>query len=264
MEPTAPIAATAAARAETGTSAVRSFWVWATTAPSYPPDAGDLRSMSVLGVRLPVRASLAILIVSLLVLLDHGGRLLGFFWDGQGGTVEMLRARAVSRGVVLGCGALLAILFVLRDAPARYGLRLGDARAGISFALVGCVVMTPIVFVAAMVPDFRSYYVDAAATTPLNVVVTTAVEVVPVELFFRGLLMFALVRVIGPLGILLATLPFAFAHIGKPEIETISTLFGGFAYGWLDWRTGSVLWSGLAHTYILSLVILVSGALGGT
>ena len=127
MEPTAPIAATAAARAETGTSAVRSFWVWATTAPSYPPDAGDLRSMSVLGVRLPVRASLAILIVSLLVLLDHGGRLLGFFWDGQGGTVEMLRARAVSRGVVLGCGALLAILFVLRDAAKEVFRRLLDA-----------------------------------------------------------------------------------------------------------------------------------------
>ena len=49
--------------------------------------------------------------------------------------------------------------------------------------------------------------------------------------------------------------------LGKPEIETLSTLFGGFLYGWLDWRSGSVLWSGLTHTYILSLAILVSGAM---
>ena len=53
--------------------------------------------------------------------------------------------------------------------------------------------------------------------------------------------MFALIRVVGPIGILLATLPFAFGHLGKPELETLSTVIGGFAYGWLDWRTGSRL-----------------------
>jgi membrane protease YdiL (CAAX protease family) len=264
VEPSAPLTTTADERRQAGASAVRRLWAWVTDGPAYPASADDARSVSILGVRLPVRATLAILIVSTLVLLDHGGRFLGFFWDGQGSNVEMLRARAISRGVVLGFGALLVIVLVLRDAPDRYGLRLGDARAGLAFAVVGGAVMTPIVLAAAMVPDFRSYYIPAAQTTPLNVVLTTAFEVIPVELFFRGLLMFALLRVVGPLGILVATLPFAFAHIGKPEIETLSTLAGGFAYGWLDWRTGSVLWSGMAHTYILSLAILVSGALGAS
>ncbi|MCJ7711549.1 MAG: CPBP family glutamic-type intramembrane protease, partial [Chloroflexi bacterium] len=55
---------------------------------------------------------------------------------------------------------------------------------------------------------------------------------------------------------------FAFIHLGKPEIETLSTLVGGLLYGWLDWRTGSVVWSGLAHTWILSVTILAAAAAG--
>ena len=93
-------------------------------------------------------------------------------------------------------------------------------------------------------------------------ILTTALEVIPAEFFFRGFLLFALLRVAGPIAVVLATLPFAFAHLGKPEIETLSTLGGGLLYGWLDWRTGSVLWSGLAHTWILSLAVIAAGATG--
>ncbi len=57
----------------------------------------------------------------------------------------------------------------------------------------------------------------------------------------------------------MATLPFALSHLGKPEAETLSTLAGGILYGWLDWRTGSVAWSGLAHTWIPGLVVLAAG-----
>lgn len=35
----------------------------------------------------------------------------------------------------------------------------------------------------------------------------------------------------------LQAVPFALAHVGKPEIETLSTIFGGFAFGWVAWRT---------------------------
>jgi membrane protease YdiL (CAAX protease family) len=119
--------------------------------------------------------------------------------------------------------------------------------------------MTPVVLAVARVPAFASWYAPQA-TTPGAVLLTNALEVIPAEFFFRGFLMFALLRVIGPSAVLVATMPFAFVHAGKPELETLSTVLGGLAYGWLNWRTGSVLWSGLAHTWILSLVVLAAAA----
>jgi membrane protease YdiL (CAAX protease family) len=149
----------------------------------------------------------------------------------------------------------------MRDRPERYGIRLGDARAGLAIALAGCAVMTPVVLVLARQPAFAGYYAAQATDAP-DVLLTTALEVLPAEFFFRGFLLFALLRVIGPIAVVIATLPFAFAHLGKPEIETLSTLGGGLLYGWLDWRTGSVLWSGLAHTWILALVVMAAGSTG--
>ena len=243
------------------TSVGRRLWSWVTAAPDYPPDARDLRTVDVLGVGLPVRVSIALIVVTILVILDHSGRLLALFWDGNGTTPEMLRARAISRAVVLGGGALAVIVLLLRDSPCRYGFRLGDVRAGLVLGVTGCLLMTPIVVLVAQLADFHAYYLPAAQASPLDVVLTAAIEVIPAEFFFRGLLMFALIRVVGPIGILLATLPFAFGHLGKPELETLSTVIGGFAYGWLDWRTGSVRLERLAHVYVLSFAILLTGAL---
>jgi uncharacterized protein len=52
-------------------------------------------------------------------------------------------------------------------------------------------------------------------------------------------------------------------HIGKPEIETLSTIFGGFAFGWIAYRTRSFLYPFLIHWYIFTLIVLVSsGTIG--
>ena len=231
---------------------------WLTAGGTYPPDAGDLRTVAILGLRLPVRATFVVIAVTLLVLLDYHGRidaLLGS--DGLTVDAAGLRSRAIGRFLLEGVVPMLLVLLVLRDRPSRYGVRLGDVRAGVAIALVGCVAMTPVVAVMATQPDFQAFYGQYAAA-PLDVALTSALEVIPAEFFFRGFLMFALLRAIGPLGVVVATLLFAFVHLGKPELETLSTVFGGLAYGWLNWRTGSVLWSGLAHTWILSLAVILA------
>jgi membrane protease YdiL (CAAX protease family) len=238
---------------------------WLAAAPPQAASAGDLRTVDLLGLRLPVRATVAIVAVALLLLLDYHGRIdglvqavLGPFGDGMASTK---RAQAIGRLVLEGVIPLLLVVLVLRDRPRRYGLELGDWRAGGVIAIGGCLVMTPIVLGAARLAEFAAYYAPQAASVP-DVVLTTALEVIPAEFFFRGFLLFALLRVVGPLAVVIATLPFAFVHLGKPELETLSTLVGGLLYGWLDWRTGSVIWSGLAHTWILSVAIIAAGALG--
>lgn len=236
---------------------------WLVAAPSYPANAGDLRTVDVLGLRLPVRATIAVVTVTLILLLDYHGRMDALVTAvlGSGGdtAADLKRVQGIGRLFLLGVVPLLVIVLAMRDRPSRYGVRLGDWRAGLAIGLAGCAVMTPVVLAIARVPAFTAYYAPQAAP-PGQVLVTTALDVIPAELFFRGFLMFALLRVTGPVAVVIATLPFAFAHLGKPEVETLSTVAGGLAYGWLDWRTGSVFWSGLAHTFILTLVVLAAGA----
>ncbi len=70
-------------------------------------------------------------------------------------------------------------------------------------------------------------------------------------------------RSFGTNGLWLQAVPFALAHIGKPSIETFSTIFGGFAFGWLAYRTRSFVYPFLLHWFVGTFAILVAaGALG--
>ena len=160
-----------------------------------------------------------------------------------------------------GCSGvipLLVVVFGFRDRPSRYGLTLGDWRWGLGLVLAGCAVMTPIVLWFATLPDVRAFYAVPEALQPVGVAATNALELTASEFGFRGFLMLTLVRVMGPIGVLVATMPFVFAHLGKPELELLSTLGGGLIYGWLAWRTRSIVWGSIGHTYILTLVMLAA------
>ena len=103
------------------------------------------------------------------------------------------------------------------------------------------------------------YYKSRLAGLPW----TTFIDLVGWEFFFRGWILFGYARKFGPEALWLQAVPFALAHIGKPEIETLSTIFGGFAFGWVAWRTRSFLYPFLIHWFIASFVILVAaGVLG--
>lgn len=65
----------------------------------------------------------------------------------------------------------------------------------------------------------------------------------------------------GLIGVLVATMPFVFVHLGKPELELFSTLAGGLVYGWLAWRTRSILWGTIGHVSILSLAVAAAAGI---
>ena len=251
--------------ARDGVSLPRRLRRWLEAGPAYPPNEGDLRTINVLGLRLPWRATLATVAVAVILLLDYHGRidalvaaLIGPF---DAGVDDTKRLQAIGRLLLEGLVPLLLVLLAMRDRPSRYGVAIGEWRTGGVIAIGSCLVMTPLVLGVVHLPDFAAYYAPQGASAA-KVFLTTALEVFPAEFFFRGFLMFALLRVAGPIAVVIATLPFAFVHLGKPEIETMSTLLGGLLYGWLDWRTGSILWSGLAHTWILSITVIAAAAVG--
>ena len=155
---------------------------------------------------------------------------------------------------------LLVVLLVFRESPARYGFQIGDWKAGLALTAVSCGVMTIVIMFVARTETFRNYYTlraNPAIPLPLD----TALDLFGWEFLFRGFLLFALYPVCGPYAILLQAVPFSIAHFGKPELETLSCIFGGSGFGYVAWRTRSFFYPFLIHWFIATLTVLVaSGA----
>ena len=222
----------------------------------YPAEPRDRSTFRLVGLELPVRSTVAIVVMVLVLLLDFHRNLLpaDILYSRDPGA---LRTVAIERFVLFGLVPLVAILVVFRDDPRRYGLRIGDWRAGLALTGAGLVVMVPLVLWLGHQPDFAAYYAPTS-TDAANLTLTNVLDLGSAEFLFRGFLMFTLIRFIGPLGVVVAAVPFTFSHLGKPELETLSTLFGGSVFGWLDWRTGSIVYSAGAHVIIYVLVTLAA------
>ena len=241
--------------------AVRRLWAALTAGPDYPATPADQQTVVLVGLRLPVRASIAVAVVTLGLLFDYSRT---FFPDGipTDRSPTAMVATALERFVLFGLVPLAVIVLVFRDRPWRYGLTIGEWRWGAALVAIGCLVMTPVVLWFASLPDVRDYYAQSSA--PLGaLILTNAIDLTVTEFAFRGFLMLTLVRLIGPFGVLVATMPFVFSHLGKPELELLSTLAGGLVYGWLAWRTRSIVWGSIGHVYIVTLVVVAAAASKG-
>ncbi len=153
---------------------------------------------------------------------------------------------------------LLIIFFLFRENPGQYGFTLGDWKAGILLTAIGIALMTPIIWIlgrgdAAM----KEYYQNLTPGLPW----TTFLDLIGWEFFFRGWILFGYARKFGPQALWLQAVPFALAHLGKPSVETFSTIFGGFAFGWISFRTRSFIWPFLIHWYIATLTIIMASGL---
>jgi membrane protease YdiL (CAAX protease family) len=224
--------------------------------PSYPPEPADLATFRLLGLELPIRATAAIVVMVVVMLIDFHRDFLPdavvFSRD-----PAVLRIATLQRFVLLVAVPLAVVVLLFRDHPKRYGLRVGDWRAGTILAGFGTAIMLPIVVWAGHQPAFSAYYAPSGTNLP-DLALTNGLDVASAEFMFRGFLMFTLLRAVGPLAVLFAAVPFTFSHFGKPELETLSTVLGGSIFGWLDWRTGSIVYSTLSHLVILTAVMVAA------
>jgi membrane protease YdiL (CAAX protease family) len=232
----------------------------ATAGPTYPPSPEDLRDVRIAGLDLPVRATVALFVATLVVVVDYTNALaLRPAIDLIGPCAEATLVRAAERAILFGLVPLAVVLLGFRDRPSRYGLKRGDWRWGLGLLVVGLAIMTPIVLALSQLSSFRDYY-GRGGLTAVDGLFANALELFPAEFVLRGFLLFTLYRRIGPLSLVVVQIPFVFAHIGKPELELYSTFIGGAIFAWLDWRTGSILWSALGHVYVLTLMLVAVGA----
>ncbi len=154
---------------------------------------------------------------------------------------------------------LLVIWLAFRERPAAYGFHWGNWREGLLWVAASCVGMALILWFVARTPGMLTYYDARAPRTVMSLIYVTGVDLLGWEFIWRGLLLFGLARLlgVGP-AIWIQAVPFAFMHLGKPEIETLTTLFGGVAFGFIAWRTQSFAYPFLIHWFIASFTQLIA------
>jgi len=210
--------------------------------------------------RIDWKIPLLTVLSTLLLLVDHYHYPLLPWTDWLPNWDTTISPKVLDRTLLYFVIPMLCILVCFRENPNNYGFTLGDWKKGLLFTFVGILLMTPILlFVGRQNASISSYYESQYAGLPWN----TFLDLFGWEFMFRGFLLFGYTRKLGVDGIWFQAVPFALAHMGKPELETLTTIFGGYAFGWIAWKTKSFLYPFLIHWYIASGIIFVAARLDG-
>lgn len=187
------------------------------------------------------RIALLAIVSTILLLVDHYHRFTAW--------------KALDRTILYFLIPIGITLFVFREHPREFGFQWGDWKAGLALTAIGILLIAPVLWLvtrgdAAM----QNYYRSQVTGLPWS----TLADLFGWEFFFRGWLLFGYARRFGSHAIWLQAVPFALAHAGKPEIETFSTIFGGFVFGWVAWRTRSMVYPLAIHWFVSTFTILVA------
>jgi membrane protease YdiL (CAAX protease family) len=163
--------------------------------------------------------------------------------------------KALDRTILYLFIPMAIILFLFRDSPKDFGFGFGEWKKGFLITFACIILITPVLWIVSRGnSNMQEYYQGQINGLPWN----TFVDLFGWEFIFRGWLLFGYSRKFGPEALWMQAVPFALAHMGKPEIETFSTIFGGFAFGWVAWKTKSFLYPFLIHWFVASFTIVVA------
>ncbi|HUS79932.1 MAG TPA: type II CAAX endopeptidase family protein [Armatimonadota bacterium] len=143
--------------------------------------------------------------------------------------------------------------FVLGMKPADLGVRIGNWRVSVRYALIYGGITIPLILISSRWGDFQAYYsryLNAGQPAAVIALLMAGwlVYFLAWEFHFRGFLLFALERRFGAWwAIIIQTVPFTLMHIGKPWSETTAAVVAGIALGWWAYRSRSCLGPWLLH-----------------
>lgn len=150
---------------------------------------------------------------------------------------------------------LAASWLLFREKPQDYGIRIGRWKPSIILTTVSLGVMALILYGASKIPEFRSYYRMYDIDWP-QLLLSHALYMFAWEFLFRGYMLFGLERSIGKSAIFVQTIPFVLLHLGKPFLETLACIPGGFILGFIAYRTRSFLPCFIIHFGMYVMMIL--------
>ena len=148
-----------------------------------------------------------------------------------------------------GVFPILVIIIILRKNPLDFGLRWGSPRIWWFYVFVTCVIAAAILYASSFSTSLQDYYRQADFNL-FTYFLTQVISLSASEFMYRGFLLFGLKDKFGELSILLQTIPFVLLHLGKPEMETISTIITGLLFGYIAYRGKSFWPAFIIHLFI--------------
>jgi membrane protease YdiL (CAAX protease family) len=154
---------------------------------------------------------------------------------------------------------LAAGWLLFRDKPWDYGIRIGRWKSSMILTVVCLAAMALILYKVGKMPDFRSYYYrDAIDWSEL--LLNYALYMFAWEFLFRGYMLFGLEKSIGKSAIFVQAIPFVLLHLGKPLLETLACIPGGFILGYVAYRTRSFLPCFIIHLGVYVMMVFFANS----
>ena len=159
-------------------------------------------------------------------------------------------------GVLFYLAIPLASILLLRQNPLKWGLGIGNWRWTLGLTLGGAVGAAGLLWMAVRMPVFQTYYDRLGPQTGQlwPWVGYLAIDMLAWEYFFRSFMLFGLEPAMGDLAVFVQMIPFAIAHAGKPELETLSSIAGGILIGYIVLKCRS-LWPAFVLHMIIGLAM---------
>jgi membrane protease YdiL (CAAX protease family) len=164
----------------------------------------------------------------------------------------------LSAFVLLGAIPALVVKFVFRERLADYGVQLGDRQRTLRWiAMLGAFFVAS-GYMAARDPSFSPQYPsDPAAGDSAGAFVLHALTYLMFyigwEFHFRGFLQAGLRGAMGEVNaVLVASMASLLIHVGKPPMETFTSILGAMLWGFAAFRTRSIL-AGLVLHFLLGI-----------
>jgi membrane protease YdiL (CAAX protease family) len=147
---------------------------------------------------------------------------------------------------------LAVVALVLRESPRDWGWRFPRDWHHIWPYVVFLAVMVPVLFGASALGSFQRKYpfYEQAVLGGWHFwgwQLFYGLQILGVEAFFRGFLLFGLYPRLGWNAIPVMVIPYVMIHFGKPMPETFAAIVAGTMLGYLALRSRSFLWGALLH-----------------
>ena len=143
---------------------------------------------------------------------------------------------------------VFTILFILRENPLDFGLRIGDYKLWGFYVIITVIIAIPVLYVGSLFSSVGQYY-----TKPFDNY-SFFTQMVPLlfvwEYILRGFLLFGLKERFKEASIFIQMVPFVLLHIGKPEIEILMCIPMGLWFGYIAYRGKSFWPAFITHTFI--------------